>query len=1109
MCPADPLEPESPTPAERVFAAEVIEPRERGESPDLAAVERRHPDLRLALRALESNWQAARHREARVVTGDVECRFDGARLEEWCLHEGDLIADFEVIAPLGRGSFGQVYRALQLEGVRRQVALKLLADEDASAIERFQREILALGRLNHPSIAKVFSAGADSVNGVGVVRSYFTMEIIEGEPIDVFCDSRSLSIDERLELFSRACQAVSHAHREDVVHRDLKPSNLLVQTDVSPPLPKVIDFGLVRALGGASGIEQARATGGVGTLTHMAPEQAVGSRDVGVQADVYSLGVVLYELLTGRLPIEPSESTSTGEFLHRLRTVRPIAPSERVGKDPDSRQIASRRSAGPRELTRRLRGDLDAILARALEKSPGARYAFVAEFADDIERHRRDEPVVAARTSWVGRVARSVRRHRVGLAIAGAMIVLTAVPLLTWLREELEQRRVLALAGDRQEQLDEIALAAREGYAEWSELRATTPPWAPYWERQRELALWQELSPLTQRLEAEYSRTVDAIRHALAICEEPDRERARHLLAAAREAWEARSPSLLEIIEAVPPIFDEALRSELEGEAVWPRDEVLIRSDPAGAEIRCFRYRSVAGRDVPLPFDPALVETDPARGFLSEERLIVDRVWWRQGDADPKPPFETGDELLELAGQATRTRGDLARALRGLGLGQLVDVRIRRGDDRLELRWAAWATQRREELERSFAARAEEAPAADRLVLPSWQLRVSFEGASLDGDTAPVLARTEVQGSKLSLPWGSYLLVLRHPDRAEMRLPLRVAGRGEALSVSLPRREDVVPGFVPIPRGAVLAGGDPGAFQPFPQGEREVGAFSIARYEITRSEWLEFLNDALVVDALDGDGRRAEPLSASVRGLLGDRALQLVPTYGGKLLAQRRGGRWAFEEGSDLQSAVRHVSHLAAREYAQWRSLVAETRGRPWVFRLPTDEEWERAARGVDGRRFPWGSYPLWSACVSRRGRLVAQVPLRGLAPLDESPFGVRDLAGSVREHTSGLPVAHLRGFYTVRGGSYREATDEFFRLASRNTMFGLSWKPGLGVRLVAVPRTVDSAVSSPTAQGGDRKSVTPPGGVRPVGGKGTVAVPQDRNQEPSHAAHAPHRVQE
>ena len=469
----DDIPKERPGPAEEVFAREVREPRSRGEPVDFEAVLARHPDLRVGLEALESNARAI---EAGESCGDSESLGERGT-PEWTVTPNTFLGDYQIIEPLGRGGFGQVYRALSHGAIRRQVALKLLADADPDATRRFEREIDTLGRLNHPSIAKVFEAGVDADHG-----AYFTMELVEGEALDTFCDRRQFDIEGRLDLFLEVCAAISHAHRADIIHRDLKPTNLLVQTDVDPPGPKVIDFGLVRALAGSGEGRLADETGGLGTPTHMAPEQVRRSRDVGVQADVYSLGVVLYELLTGRLPIDLSKSGGVGEFIHRLRTELPPAPSE-VVLCGDSDGLAAKRGARPRELARRLRGDLDAIVRKALAKEPGDRYPFVSDLAEDIRRHLRDEPIRARRVSRADATMRWMRRHRIAIVVLLALAVLVGVPSGAALRREWTRRRLRTEAGESVAAFHSLAERLVSRYREWRGLRQSTPAWFPFWLR--------------------------------------------------------------------------------------------------------------------------------------------------------------------------------------------------------------------------------------------------------------------------------------------------------------------------------------------------------------------------------------------------------------------------------------------------------------------------------------------------------------------------------------------------------------------------------------------------------------------------------------------------
>jgi len=338
------------------------------------------------------------------------------------------IGPYRLIRKIGEGGMGQVWLAEQTEPIRRQVALKLIRSGafDHALLRRFQAERQSLALMEHPAIAKVFDAGATPQG-----QPYFVMEYVPGEPITKYCDKHKLSIRERLELFVKVCEGVQHAHQKAIVHRDLKPANILVVEVDGKPAPRLIDFGLAKAVAESPIAGESVFTGVLGiegTPGYISPEQAGGS-DIDTRTDVYALGVVLYEILTGSIPFDTEKwrKQSLEEVLRQLREQEPPRPSARLATD---RQLASSaapfRATEPRQLTGQLRGDLDSISMKALEKDRARRYQTPSELAADIERHLRHEPVLARPASVAYRGRRYVRRHRVAVAVASFLIVLLA-----------------------------------------------------------------------------------------------------------------------------------------------------------------------------------------------------------------------------------------------------------------------------------------------------------------------------------------------------------------------------------------------------------------------------------------------------------------------------------------------------------------------------------------------------------------------------------------------------------------------------------------------------------------------------------------------------------
>ncbi len=350
---------------------------------------------------------------------------------------GGKIGPYKLLQQIGEGGFGAVFMAEQTEPIRRRVALKIikLGMDTKQVVARFEQERQALAVMDHPNIAKVFDAGATESG-----RPYFVMELVKGQPITEYCDRQGLSIPERLELFSQVCHAVQHAHTKGVIHRDIKPRNVLVSTHEGKPLVKVIDFGIAKATDQRM-TEKTLFTehqAMIGTPEYMSPEQAEGSLDIDTRTDVYSLGVLLYELLTGATPFDGKSlrEAGYGEICRIIREVDPPRPSLRVStkaqaawasgapssaKSSTPQQIASVRRTEPNQLFGILKGDLDWVVMKALEKDRTRRYATPTTLAEDVARYLAGEAVTAVPPSRWYRVRKFVRRNRLGV-VAGVVV---------------------------------------------------------------------------------------------------------------------------------------------------------------------------------------------------------------------------------------------------------------------------------------------------------------------------------------------------------------------------------------------------------------------------------------------------------------------------------------------------------------------------------------------------------------------------------------------------------------------------------------------------------------------------------------------------------------
>jgi len=373
---------------------------------------------------------------------------------------GTIIGHYKLLEKIGEGGFGVVFMAEQLEPIHRTVALKIVKPgmDTRQVIARFEAERQALALMEHPNIAQVYDAGATETG-----RPFFVMELVHGVPITDYCDTNELSPNERLKLFMIVCSAVQHAHQKGIIHRDIKPSNILVMMHDGKPLPKVIDFGTAKALQEPLTEKTMFTAYGrlIGTPQYMSPEQAEFSvMDVDTRADIYSLGVLLYELLTGTTPFEAVQlrAAAFDEMMRIIRQDEPPKPSTRVNMlGQRVTEIVRHRQVDANLLQRSLRGDLDWIIMKALEKDPTRRYGTAIDLGEDIQRHLEHQPVLAGPPSRLYRAHKFMRRHKVGVALSAtaALTLIVGLPVAcigfiqarqerVWsIQIETEQRRIL------------------------------------------------------------------------------------------------------------------------------------------------------------------------------------------------------------------------------------------------------------------------------------------------------------------------------------------------------------------------------------------------------------------------------------------------------------------------------------------------------------------------------------------------------------------------------------------------------------------------------------------------------------------------------------------
>jgi non-specific serine/threonine protein kinase/serine/threonine-protein kinase len=377
---------------------------------------------------------------------------------------GTLIGPYKLIRRIGAGGMGIVFLAEQLRPVRREVALKIIKQgmDSEQVIARFEAERQALALMDHPNIAKVFDAGTTDSG-----RPYFVMELVQGLPITKYCDAHRLTIKERLELFVPVCQAIQHAHQKGIIHRDIKPSNVLVATYDSKPTPKVIDFGIAKATGQQLTEETVFTQFGmvIGTLEYMSPEQATQtSQDIDTRSDIYSLGALLYVLLTGVTPIASSQLRESAylEMLRKIREDEPLSPSSRLAQSTETLQATSEeRGTDSEHLPRLLRGELDWIIMRALEKDRARRYETANGFARDIQRYLAGEPVEAGPPSATYRLRKFASKNRILLLTAAAFIVILLLGAGISIWQAVRARRAERIANTERDRANTEAASAK------------------------------------------------------------------------------------------------------------------------------------------------------------------------------------------------------------------------------------------------------------------------------------------------------------------------------------------------------------------------------------------------------------------------------------------------------------------------------------------------------------------------------------------------------------------------------------------------------------------------------------------------------------------------
>ncbi len=867
------------------------------------------------------------------------------RATRWPIELGSRIGQYTVKSVLGKGGMGQVFR-VRHEQLERDYALKVLLPTGASnprLLARFRHEARATARLRHPNIVAVHEVGED--DGV----NYFTMDVIEGRPLNKIVREGSLTVSDSVEMLRKIAAALHHAHREGVIHRDMKPSNIIVNEEGEP---FVMDFGLAKEL---HAVTQLTRTGtAVGTLAYMPPEQAQGRRDlIGPKSDIYSLGVTLYECLTGKLPFV---ADSAPVLIAKLINTEPVPPHKREPTVPEP---------------------ISRICLKAMAKDPAHRYGTAMDLCRDLERFQDGEPIAAQGLSLWEQALIQIRKNKPAAFLAGALagLVLCLIIWFSW--QAYAARRAYAAV------LQDAKRAEAGGELEQAQ------------------ALYLQLIGQAP----EDGRAHLGVQRVRAELAQAQKERAAAFVAEGREHLRERdkNENLLEadqrwvatVGSSVAPTASLEAKKEL-----FDAREALQEREWRSIELRA---RAVAAFHRALGLDP---ENAAARAELT-------RIYWEEytaaengGDLEALPGLKAMLELYGAGGTTFEEGGSFELTSQPPG-AEVYLFRCAEDHDLVDL------SRGLRRVPQPFH------PARGSIETTGAPRALSFGDDPLPLAGGNLLGTTPLE--PIDLPQGSYLLVLRAPGMRDTRVPLAI-GRGTAWinNVRLLAEEQIGADFVYVPADDAILGGDRRAFQPLERTPDKpttfVDGFLLARHEVTCAQYLPFLN---AQDCGSDGNLRFVPRRSDSAGALWERGPE----------------GWIIPGDPDLP--VSSISSADARAYCVWRS-----RREGVGLRLPTSQEWEKAARGVDGRFFVWGNEFEPSFSLNGFGRPTgAQLEPVGSHPFDTSVYGIADLSGSLREFC-GSPFRYVdlplygrkaEGLYEVRGAAWTYMTEvTYLRLCTR-----------------------------------------------------------------------------
>ncbi|MBI4586687.1 MAG: protein kinase [Planctomycetes bacterium] len=914
------------------------------------------------------------------------------------------IPGHRLIREIGRGGMGIVYHALEL-ATNRPVALKVIpSGSDKNTQERFQREINAIARARSQNIVTLYQVGSSNGN------FYYSMELLKGETLekkigrwksspspDRFREVAAILID--------ICSAADQIHAEGIIHRDLKPSNIFV---TEKRIAKLIDFGLARHLADPTMTR----TGAVfGTVAYMSPEQILGKRStIDRRSDVYGLGVTLYEAAALKRPFE---SEGKEELMTRIFAVDPEPPS---AVDPGVPE------------------DLSAVIQKAMEFEPFRRYPTAGDLVADLRAFLASEPVSARPIGRWGRLERRLRRRK--RQIAAALFILLAIlggglaVSLLLKRWEIEQDVQKALEASRRAAGEFRALrsAIPEAEKRLEEIRKQFTEQDEYTARLPIFQAERELADLEKRAEERFNLAVFAAQRGLEI-QAKNRELRDGLngllwarfLEEERQGNEDGKKRFETLLLGHAREFRDRLRA---------KGTFSIASDPPGAQVYLFRYEPVGLLLMPVPYHPG-------KGFLRNPAELPQSIM--KIFSDPffcqtlqKLDLKSGDRIITIDNLPVSLAGNRDFSLNHLPIRN-VRLQLERDGERFE-RCLSTGNDTFPNCGR-FPTMACLNECVETDVFP-----LSFlDGGALDADAA-----------EFQVAAGSYLAVLRLSGYRDTRLPFLIVRDCRLhLVVHLYTDAEIGESFLHVPAGPAILGGDPSSFYPQPLRTVEIKDFFISRYEVSCREYFEFLNDPGLRKEIEADMQAEDPILLPV-DLNGNES---DPKW-----IRRPDGSIAYvDAGYPAEPPIRWLPRPGAERYVRWMNDREKARGGRRTFALPSADELEKAARGADGRLFPWGNQFDWSLLCTYR----THAPTRGLRyATDASPYNVRNLAGLMAEWTrddvTPLWIAeHNRQKLMecrIKGGSYQDYLEPHFHPAGHTLERVRRSSSRIGFRLVAYP---------------------------------------------------------